>query len=143
MGRSHDNNGPVLRGFQSPISGMFLVFVREAPRRPKPPSPTAGGTSEVALLAAGRNHPLLHHCKFCGQRACGQLHRQLLDRLYREIAAHLPRAAEDRLADHRRRKNHVVEHDGERPADVLGRIPAKGACAGVLKRKAMTGSLVR
>ena len=24
MGSGHDNNGPILRGFLSPISGMFL-----------------------------------------------------------------------------------------------------------------------
>ena len=39
--------------------------------------------------------------------------------LHREVAGNLAGAAEDRLADHRRRDHLVVEHDGERPADVL------------------------
>ena len=113
---------------------MFLYG--EAPYRSKPPSRRL---HEVALsLAAGRNHTLLDDRKFRGQRACAQLHRQLLGRLYCEIAAHLPRTAEDRLAATDADNSHVVEHNGERPADVLGRdAPA------LLKRKVMTGSLAR
>ena len=62
---------------------------------------------------------------------------------YREIAAQLPRAAEDRL--HWRRQNHIVEHDGERSPDVLGRVPAKGACAGVVEAEGddrLAGALI-
>jgi hypothetical protein len=86
MDADRDNNGPVLRGFLRPISGMFLYgeapYDRSHPRR---------RLHEVALLlAAGRNHALLHHHKFRGQRARAQLHRQLLGRLDREIAADLP-----------------------------------------------------
>jgi hypothetical protein len=53
-------------------------------------------------LAARRNRPLLNDEELRGQGARAQLHRQLPGFLYREIAAHLPRSAEDRLADHRR-----------------------------------------
>ena len=49
--------------------------------------------------------------------------------LDREVAADLARAAEDRLADHRRRDHLVVEHDGEGPADVLLRHVAELARA--------------
>ena len=139
MGSGNESNGPILRGFQSPVSDMFLYGA--APEGRGHPRQRRGLREAALSLAAGRNHALLHHRKVRGQCACAQLHRQLLGRFYREIAAHLPGAAEDRLADHRRRQDHVVEHDGERPPYVLGRIP--GEAPVLLKRKVMTGSLVR
>ena len=55
-----------------------------------------------------------------------------------------PGTAEDRLADHRRRDHFVVEHDGERLADILPAWPRR-ICArrDELKRKLTIGSLVR
>ena len=128
-------NGPILRGFLSPISGMFLYG--EAPYRSKPSSPVP--PPRGGAVASGRKEPRAPPpTQASRQGARAQLHRQLLGRHYREIAAHLPRAAEDRLAVTDADNSHVVEHNGERPADVLGRdAPA------LLKRKVMTGSLAR
>ena len=53
------------------------------------------------------------------QRAGAEQDREVVGGLDGEVAADLTGAAEDRLADHRRRDHLVVEHDGERPADVL------------------------
>jgi hypothetical protein len=69
MGRGHDRNNPILRGFQSQISGMFLYGRRPAGEATLT---NGGGTNEVAPLAADKNHTFLHHRKFRGQRTCVQ-----------------------------------------------------------------------
>jgi hypothetical protein len=61
MGRGHDRNNPILRGFQSQISGMFLYGRRPAGEATLT---NGGGTNEVAPLAADKNHTFLHHRKF-------------------------------------------------------------------------------
>ena len=53
------------------------------------------------------------------QRAGAQQHGEIVGALRREIAGDLAAAAEDRLADLRRRDHLVVEDDGEQPADIL------------------------
>ena len=53
------------------------------------------------------------------QRAGAQQDREIVRLLDREAAGNLARAAEDRLADHRRGDHLVVEHDRERAPDVL------------------------
>ena len=78
-----------------------------------------------------------------GQRAGAQQHGEVVGALDREAAGDLAGAAEDRLADLRRRDHLVVEHDGEGPADILlGRL-AEALRALESKRKMTTGSLVR
>ena len=53
-----------------------------------------------------------------------------------------PRAAGDRFADDGRGQHLVVEHDRERPADVLRVISAKRVAPALSKRKVTTGSCV-
>ena len=53
------------------------------------------------------------------QRAGAQQDGEVVGALHGEAAADLAGAAEDRLADHRRRDHLVVEHDGEGLADIL------------------------
>ena len=63
----------------------------------------------------------------------------------REAAGDLAGAAEDRLADHRRRDHLVVEHDGERPADILLRHLREPARAGGVEAEGddrLAGALV-
>ena len=67
----------------------------------------------------GADHALLDHGELGRQRARAQQNGEIVGGLHREVAGDLPAAAEDRLADDRRRDHLVVEHDGERPADIL------------------------
>ena len=67
----------------------------------------------------GTNGAFLDNRQLCRQRTRAQLDGQLVCRFDREVAADLPGAAEDRLADHRRRDHLIVEHDGKRAADVV------------------------
>ena len=67
----------------------------------------------------GADGALLDDGELGRQRAGAQLDGELVGGLDREAAADLAGAAQDRLADHRRRDHLVVEHDGERPADVV------------------------
>ena len=77
--------------FNEAFSARFQTCFCTGPRqRAEATLANGGDTSDVAPLTADRNHTLFHHRKFCGQRTCAQLHRQLLGRLYREIATHLP-----------------------------------------------------
>ena len=71
------------------------------------------------LAEAGADRALLDDGQRRRQRAGAQQDREVVGLLDREVAGDLAGAAEDRLADHRRRDHLVVEHDGERPADVL------------------------
>ena len=77
------------------------------------------------------------------QRAGAQQDREVVGALDGEAAGDLAGAAEDRLADHRRRDHLVVEHDGERLADILLRHLGELRAPDVLKRKMTIGSLVR
>ena len=63
--------------------------------------------------------PLLDDGELGGQRAGPEQHGEIVGPLHGEIAADLAGAAEDRLADDRRRDHLVVEHDGEGQADIL------------------------
>ena len=71
------------------------------------------------LPEAGADHALLDRGQLRRQRAGAQQHREIVRLLDREVAGNLPRAAEDRLADHRRRDHLVVEHDRERAPDIF------------------------
>ena len=71
------------------------------------------------LAEAGTDGALLDDGQRRRQRAGAQQDREIVGALHGEAAGDLARAAEDRLADHRRRDHLVVEHDGERLADVL------------------------
>ena len=75
------------------------------------------------LAEAGTDRALLDDGERRRQRAGAQQDGEIVGLLNGEIAGNLPGAAEDRLADHRRRDHLVVEHDGERLADIgLGRF---------------------
>ena len=91
----------------------------------------AGG--DRVLAEAGADGALLDDGQRRRQRAGAEQDRQVVGLLDREIAADLAGAAGDRLADHRRRDHLVVEHDGERPADVLQRRRAEAAGAGIVE----------
>jgi len=71
------------------------------------------------LTETGANHALLDHGKLGGQGAGAQQNREVVRRFHGEIAGDLPAAAQNRLANDRRRDHLVVEHDGERPPHVL------------------------
>ena len=73
---------------------------------------------EVARRAR-TDRALLDDGQLGGQRAGAQQHGEVVGALDGEVAGDLAGAAEDRLADLRRRDHLVVEHDGERPADIL------------------------
>ena len=73
------------------------------------------------LPEAGADRALLDHGELRRQRAGAQQDRQVAGFVEREIAGDLAGAAGDRRADDRRRNDLAVEHDGERPADVLRR----------------------
>ncbi len=61
------------------------------------------------------------------KRAGAQQDRQIIRRLRGEIAGNLAGAAENGLADLRRRDNLIVENDGEQPPDILlCRLPEAG-----------------
>ena len=63
-----------------------------------------------------------------------------------KFPGNLPGAAEDRLADHRRRDHFVVEHDGERLADIGLRRLGEFARAGRIEAEAddrLAGALVK
>ena len=78
------------------------------------------------------------------QRAGAQQDGEIVRRLDGEIAGDLAAPAEDRLADVRRGDHLVVEHDGERLADILPASPRR-ICARPLelKRKLTIGWLLR
>ena len=67
------------------------------------------------------------------QRAGAQQNGEVVRALDGEVAGNLARAAEDRLADHRGRDHLVVEHDGERLADVFLRHGGEAARAVVVE----------
>ena len=71
------------------------------------------------LAEAGADGALLNDGELRRQRAGAQQHREVVGLLDGEIAGDLSRAAGDRPEDARRRNDLVVEHDGERTADVL------------------------
>ena len=96
------------------------------------------------VLAEPRaHHALLDHGELRRQRARAQQNGEIVGGLHREVAGDLPAAAEDRLADDRRRNHLVVEHDGERPADILLRTWANLRAPEVLNLNETIGSLVR
>src|SRR5579883_1853360 len=71
------------------------------------------------LAEAGADGALFDHGQLRRQRAGAQQHGEVVGLLDREIAGDLARAAGDRPQDARRRNHLAVEHDGERPADIL------------------------
>ena len=71
------------------------------------------------LAEARADGALLDHGQRRRQRAGAQQDREIVGRLHGETAGDLPGAAGDRFADDRRRNHLVVEHDGERLADIL------------------------
>ena len=75
------------------------------------------------LAQARPDRALLDHGELGGQRAGAQQDRQAARLVHGEIAGDLAGAAGDGRADDRRRDDLAVEHDGERPADILGRDP--------------------
>ena len=84
--------------------------------------PSTAASSPARIESAPRPGPT-ERCSITVKRrrqgAGAQQQRQVLRLLNAEVAADHAAAAEDRLADHRRRDHLVVEHDGEGPADVL------------------------
>ena len=80
----------------------------------------AGDKPHLNGIAAeiGPDGAFLDDRERCRQRAGAEQHRQILRCPRREAAADLPRAAGDRLADHRRAEHLSVEHDRERLADI-------------------------
>ena len=81
---------------------------------------------------AGADGALLDDGQRRGQRAGAQQDRQIVGALHGETAGNLPGAAQDRLADHRRRNHFVVEDDGEGLADVfLRRLCEFARAAGI------------
>ena len=97
------------------------------------------------LAEAGADGALLDDGQRRRQRAGAQQDREIVRLLHREAAGNLAGAAEDRLADHRRRDHLVVEHDGERLADVLLRHLGEAARAVVVEAEGddrLAGALV-
>ncbi len=87
-------------------------------------APHADEARELAGLDAvgaerRTNGALLDDGELGRQRAGAQLNGEVVGGLDREVARDLAGAAEDRLADDRRRDDLVVEHDGEGLADML------------------------
>ena len=81
------------------------------------------------LPKARTNRALLHDVHLGGQRACAQQDREIVGLLHREAAGDLARAAGDGAEDARGRNHLVVEHDGERLADIGRRHLAKPLAA--------------
>ena len=71
------------------------------------------------LAKSGAHGTLLDDGQRRGQCAGTQQDREIVRALHGEAAGNLAGTAEDRLADHRGGDHLVVEHDGERSADVL------------------------
>ncbi len=97
------------------------------------------------LAEAGPDGALLDDGQRRRQRAGAQQDGEIVRRLNGEIPGNLPRAAEDRLADHRCRDHLVVEHDGERLADIRLRRLGEFARAGRIEAEAddrLAGALV-
>ena len=70
------------------------------------------------LAEAGPDRSLLDDGKRRRQRAGTQQDGEIVGLLNGEAAGNLPGTAEDRLADDRRGDHLVVQHDGERLADI-------------------------
>ena len=82
--------------------------------------------ASIEVLAETRpDRALLDHGQLGGQGAGAQQDRQAARLVDGEIAGDLTGAPGDRRADDRGRDDLAVEHDGERPADILGRDPAE------------------
>src|SRR4051812_22570439 len=75
--------------------------------------------SARAQSSLWRRRPDLDESQIARVLAAAQQDRQIVRLLDREAARNLPGAADDRLADDRRRDHLAVEHDRERAADVL------------------------
>src|SRR5262244_491366 len=88
------------------------------------------GNERPTRSALRRPRAHLNDGEAAGELARAQQHREVERLLDREAAGDLPAAAEDRLADHRRRDYRAVDHDGERVADVLLRDARELAGAG-------------
>ncbi len=88
------------------------------------------------LAETGTDRALLDDRERRRQGAGPQQNGKIVGRLNGEIAGNLPRAAEDGLADHRRRDDLVVEHDGERLADILPGRLGEFACAARVEAEA-------
>ncbi len=97
------------------------------------PTTEATRPERIEIGAEARSdRALLHHLQRHGQRARAQQDGEIVRLLHGEVAADLARAAEDRLADHRRRDHVVVEDDGEGPADIgLRRLGEAARAVGV------------
>src|SRR5689334_5849942 len=87
-------------------------------------------------LAVGRHHALLHHGKLRGQRACAQLHREMLGVRDCEIAAHLPeppRKAPCRLMARLHRETTYRLAPLDPPVSNANAFTISSGCAGLRK----------
>src|SRR5262249_60954129 len=75
------------------------------------------GNERPTRSALRRRRALLDDGEAARELARAQQHREVERLLDREAAGDLPHAAEDRLAEHRRRGHHPAQARGERAAD--------------------------